>query len=155
VGLTDIGESVYFRWMFFWGLLLFSLAGHSASANGLGPSCTGNDLGKLCLGLKYVVYKDSSGNPVANEQEAIANLARMNELHSACGISFQIDEFDEIDPRQVGLPFHISELSDLDQIRSRFGDSDRLLIVTTGSWGRGGSLGETSANAWTAMPGSA
>ena len=40
----------------------------------------------------------------------------------------------------------------MDSIRAAFADQSRLLLVTTGNWNRGGTFGESPANAWTAMP---
>jgi hypothetical protein len=120
----------------------------------VGTSCMSGEANHICLGLKYVVYKDGSGAPVMTEQEALENVEHMNALHAKCGIGFQIEEFTVIDPAAVHLPFNIANLSDLDGIRSTFGEPSRLLVVTTGKWNRAGTLGASQANAWTSMPGS-
>jgi hypothetical protein len=120
----------------------------------LGNSCVNGDTSHICLGLKYVVYRDPSGNPVVSPADALKNVEHMNALHAQCGIAFQIEEFTVVDPTEYHLPFNIANMSDLDGIRETFGEPSRLLIVTTGKWRRTGSLGSTSANAWTAMPGS-
>jgi hypothetical protein len=122
------------------------------SFSGLGGSCVSSDPNHLCLGLKYVVYRDANGRPVSDDQAALANLRTMNKLWAQCGISFQLEVFSEADPSQLGLNFHPSDLSEMDSIRTAFSDPHRLVMVTTGSWNRRGSLGENAANAWTAMP---
>ena len=117
----------------------------------VGPSCHG---GSDCLALKYVVYKDSAGVPVVSQDEAIANVQSINQTWSACGISFQMDEFLAVNPVDFGLTFNTANNSELDPIRRAFDGSDTLLVVTTGKWDRTGTLGSTGANAWTNMPGS-
>ena len=120
----------------------------------LGSSCVSSDPSRICLGLKYVVYEDDKGVPVATASDALANLREINLLHGRCNIAFQIEQFEEVDPRQYDLAFNTANTSDLDAIREKFSDRSHLLIVTTGPWNRAGTLGATSANAWTAMPGS-
>lgn len=115
-----------------------------------GPACA-TGASQLCLGLKYVVYKDSTGRAVVSGDEAISNVGQINSVYAQCGIVFQIDEYLPVTPRDYGLNYNTSSLSELDPIRSALSSSESLLVVTTGTWM--GSLGAGAANAWTTLPG--
>ena len=64
-----------------------------------------------------------------------------------------IEDFEQLDPSQHGLNFNPSNTSEMDDIRKAFQNTNQFLQVTTGIWNRGGTLGQNTANAWTAMPG--
>jgi hypothetical protein len=119
----------------------------------VGASCSGTDRQRFCLGVKYVVYKDAADEAVIGEQAALRNLDVMNKLYGRCNIQFQIDRFLPIDPADFNLKYRTRTYGELDEIRETLGDDHSILIVTTGPWDRSGSLGNTGANAWTAMPG--
>ena len=114
--------------------------------------CKSTDPDQICLALKYSVYQDRSGKPVVSQDAAVANIREVDEVWRQCKISFEIENFVGVNPDQDELSFEPSEMNELDSIRRRLNDPDHLLVVTTGSWNRAGSLGGTSANAWTAMP---
>lgn len=121
------------------------------STAALGPSCSGSD--GICLSLKYVVYKDGAAGAAAlSETEALANLATINQIWSACGIAFEFGKYEVVNPSEHGLSFNTPTSSELNEIRGEFEEDDSLLVVTTGAWS--GSLGSGSANAWANMPGS-
>jgi hypothetical protein len=120
----------------------------------LGVSCASSDADHLCLGLKYVVYADSSGNPIVSQDEILNNVTMMNLIWNQCNIGFQIDQLVTPDPARYGLNFSPTNYSELDSARSVFSTNSLLLVVTTGTWNRQGTLGNTGANAWTNMPGS-
>jgi hypothetical protein len=107
----------------------------------------------MCLAVKYVVYDDSKGSAVVDDKAAIRNIDAINRIWSECNIGFQIDKYVAANPTQYKLAFNTANLSDLNSIRKTFQDSSTLLVVTTGSWNRSGTLGNTGANAWTNMPG--
>jgi hypothetical protein len=117
----------------------------------IGPTCHSEDPSQICLSLKYVVYADSSGAPLFSEEQAVTNLAQINQVWSQCGIAFEIGEFDSPTPSDYGLSLNTPTLGELTSIRNAFEDDTHLLVVTTGTWS--GSLGAGAANAWTAMPG--
>lgn len=121
----------------------------------VGSSCHSGDTSKYCIGLKYVVYEDSSAKPVVSQSGALSNLATINQIWSQCKISFQIDEYLVTDPTQQKLRFNTANDSELDQIRNAYDDGLHFLVVTTGTWDRSGTLGNTGANAWTNLPGDA
>lgn len=123
------------------------------SGDPIGESCRSDEPDKLCLSLKYVVYRDSAGEAIIGEEKALSNLTQINNIYSACNVGFQIDQFIQAKPEQYQLPYRLASYADLDRAREVFADTGALLIVTTGTWDRTGSLGNTSANAWTAMPG--
>ncbi len=125
----------------------------TSSSGTLGGSCKSDDRDHLCLALKYGVYKDYSGRSVITPSEAIENVKQIDRVWHQCNIAFQIDEFVSVDPNVDELNYQPANTGELDVIRKRLDDSDKLLVVTTGTWNRSGSLGSSGANAWTAMPG--
>jgi hypothetical protein len=125
----------------------------TATAAAAGTSCHSDDPSHVCLGMKYVVFKDSSGKPVVSKEEAAANVQQINDVWKQCSLGFQIDEFVEATPKDAGLNYNTADYTELDDIRKKFEDDKTLLVVTTGSWDRNGSIGSTGANAWTSMPG--
>lgn len=125
-----------------------------APASGVvGESCHTNDPNHICLALKYVAYKDSSGTPTVSQEAAVNNIKQFNKLWGQCNIGFQIDNYSAIAPKESGLSYSTANVGELDDIRKVENDDKTLLVVTTGTWDRSGSLGDTGANAWTAMPG--
>jgi hypothetical protein len=116
-------------------------------------SCIGGNTRNLCLAIKYVTFKDATGKSVLSEKDAIQNIIGINQVFSQCNIGFQIEEFISEDPTKTGLLFNTGDDAELDEIRKTFQDPSALLIVTTGKWNRSGTLGKSSANAWTNMPG--
>jgi hypothetical protein len=119
-----------------------------------GKTCVSDDPAFLCLGVKYVVYEDSSSQPIVSPGAVEKNFSAINSIWKQCKIGFQLDELVVKNPESAGLPADTTEFSDLDRIRQAFNDKSSLLIVTTHKWKRDGSLGHTPANAWTKMPGS-
>lgn len=117
------------------------------------PSCHSDDPNKICVGLKYVSYTDSSGKPVVSAADAAKNLTGINSEWAQCGVAFQIDQYQSVNPKDLGLTFNTANNDELDKIRTALQDSNHMLVVTTGDWDRSGSLGNTGANAWTSMPG--
>lgn len=118
----------------------------------IGTSCTSSDPNQICLGLKYVVYEDNSAVPVVTSDQALSNIDEMNSVWSQCNIAFQVDDFVSVKPSTLGLNYNTSTSGELSTIRQKLADSEKLVVVTTGTWS--GTLGSGSANAWTAMPGS-
>lgn len=125
----------------------------SGNTPALGVTCVTSDADHLCLGMKFVVYVDSNGAPVMTQDTALSDLSTINSIWSQCNIGFQFDEYLTPDPTGSGLIFNTANMSELDQIRKVFMDSETLLMVTTGKWDRSGTLGSTGANAWANMPG--
>lgn len=120
----------------------------------LGVSCEAGDSNHICLGIKYVVYSDGSGNSIISQSSIANNMTTIDMIWSQCNLGFQIDQLVVADPRSYGLSFSPANDSQLDPARSTFAANDLLLIITTGAWNRSGTLGNTGANAWTNMPGS-
>lgn len=130
----------------------FSFPGFSPGPVGL-SQCRQDDSSHLCLALKYIVFADREGTPAVKEPRVRAGVGAINQIWNQCGIQFSVDQFMVVDPKKYNLSFHTSENWELDEIRKTFMDSKSLLVVTTGTWDRTGSLGNTGANAWTSMPG--
>jgi hypothetical protein len=124
-----------------------------ASDSVVGATCSGSDRERFCMGVKYVAYKDAYDNAVTTQDQALRNIATMNKLFDRCNIQFQIDKFLPINPEKFNLRYRTRSYTELDEIRETLGDDHTLLLVTTGPWDRTGSLGNTGANAWTALPG--
>lgn len=109
--------------------------------------CGTGDPHHLCLGTRWVSYEDGNGAPVLSRNQALSNLATLNQIWSQCDIGFQMEEYDPVDPARYGLAFGPEAENQLDPIRARFNDGRTLLAVTTGPW-------SGVKNAWTSMPGS-
>lgn len=127
--------------------------GSSPMGQNVGGRCAGSSRGKLCLALRYVVYRDSQGLPVESEEEASKKLERVNQIWQSCEIGFQMDHYFAVRPSELNLRFRTAEYSELEEIRRRLTTSKELLVVVTGAWDRQGSIGNTWANAWTTLPG--
>jgi hypothetical protein len=95
-----------------------------------------------------VVYKDSAGKAVASPELAASNISATNKIYAQCGIAFQIDQYEAVDPTLYGLAYGAQSANETTSIRKAFGHDNSLLVVYTGPWG-------TTKNAWTSMPGSA
>ena len=108
---------------------------------------------QINLGLKYVVFKDSSGVPALSETELQGMISKINGVWGRCHIHFTLDQYLPVQPLDYGLNYQIANFRDLDTIRNAFRDDHSLLTVLTGAWNRHGTLGSSSANAWTSMPG--
>src|SRR5262249_3291703 len=72
-------------------------AGGTGAEPVLGESCRSDDPNQICLGIKYVVYKDGTNAPVIDQQAAATNIQTINRIWSKCNIGFQIDQFQVID----------------------------------------------------------
>lgn len=107
----------------------------------------------VALAIKYVTYIDSSGNPVVPYFLAIKNIDYLNSNFSQCKIGFNLEQFVATKPINEQLVFSPSQNEELDRIRKSFQSENELVLVTTGKWNREGSLGESTANAWTNLPG--
>lgn len=126
-------------------------AGGGGVTSQIGSSCHGSDPNQICLGLKWVVYDDSSNAPTVDATTTGSDLQTINSIWSQCNIQFQIDDYAAINPSSYSLNYAPSSTNELDQIRQALNDDKTLLVVTTGTWT--GSLGSGSANAWTNLPG--
>lgn len=111
-----------------------------------GESCSGQT--EICLGVNYVTYSDSDGAPIINQETALANIRQVNEVWAQCGIGFQLDEFQVVDPTKYGLSSGAGAANETTEIRAAFDNGRTLLVAQTGFWG-------TTKNAWAAMPGEA
>lgn len=120
-------------------------------APAIGDSCVSDDASKICLGLRYVVYRSADGTSASDDASVLENLRVMNSIWASCNIQFQVDELLYADPAEKGLLFNPTTQSQLTSVRQAYETNSTLLLVTTGLWA--GSLGSGSANAWATMPG--
>ena len=122
-------------------------------SKGAGSGCHNADPNHICLAVKYVAFADSNDQPAVTTEQGVSNFEAINQVWKQCNISFQIEDYFPIKPSRVSIPYNIANYSDLTDIRETFADDKTLLVVTTGTWDRSGSLGQTGANAWTSLPG--
>ena len=109
-------------------------------------SCHSSDPEKICIGLKYVTYTDAQKKPVTDLALAKTNVAEFNRIWAKCGIAFQLERYDAIQPADFSLNYSVTGETDL--IRRTFEEDTRFVIVSSGPFNFG------SANAWTNSPGS-
>lgn len=107
----------------------------------------------LFVAVKYVTYLDFNGNPVAPYLIARKNMDYLNVNFSQCNIGFKLEQFVATKPTNQQLVFSPSQNEELNTIRRSFQSERELVLITTGKWNRRGSLGESTANAWTNLPG--
>jgi hypothetical protein len=113
--------------------------------------CGDSDHSQLCVALKYVAYSGgSSPQAMVSRNQASYDVSQVNSIWSQCRIEFFVEEYAAINPSSRGLAYQPASDAELQRIRSSFGDSSRLLVVTTGTWS--GELGAAAANAWTVLP---
>ncbi len=108
--------------------------------------------GYLTVAVKYVPFLKNGQKPVMTDAE-YGDLTRgMNKMMSQCKIRFRMEAVQPADPTQYGLDYNTAAMSEMDKIREPFQDPARLVVIGTGGWDHD-NMG--TANAWTAMPGSA
>lgn len=104
---------------------------------------------ELKLALRIVHFQGEHSSRVLSAQEARHLIEEVNGFFTSCRVSFVLEQLDSVNAALHGLPERPSSLEELDPIRARLKDSNRLLIVQTGAWR--GTLAK--ANAWTVLPG--
>jgi hypothetical protein len=114
-----------------------------------GTSCASSD---LCLALKMVAYSDGNA-PVIDSRTAEDIVSRINGVWSQCGIGFRLEDFQAVEPKNVGLSEIPQNMSELPQIRGALQSSNQLLVVMTEGWGSAGNINDSGADAWTTLPG--
>lgn len=135
-------------------ILMSLILGFSSSVTAAVSSsrCPSSDPNNICLGVKVVVYEDSEGRAVSSGDDIINSFKAINSIWSQCDISFHVDAVETVNPVKFGLNYQTQTKKELDKIRLAFGVDSSLLVVATGKWDRSGSLGKSSANAWTSLP---
>lgn len=119
----------------------------STSPMAVGATCHSTNPDDICIGMKVVVFKDSRGNAVSDEATTLANLAGINKIWKQCGIAFQVEKYETVNPADMGLAFGGSSAeAETSATRKAYEDDNRFLVVTTGAW-------NVQKNAWTASPG--
>jgi len=113
-------------------------------------SCGASD---LCLALKMVSYSDGS-TPVVDSGAARDMVSRINSVWSQCGIGFRLEDYQAVEPKNVGLAETTQDMSELPQIRGALQSPNQLLVVLTSPWGSAGNINDSGADAWTTLPGS-
>ena len=122
-----------------------------ASGDGAADSSCGT--GDICLGLKMVSYSDGTSS-VLDRAAAGRLIAGMNGIWSQCGIGFRLEDFEVLEPKNVGLPLTTQYMSELPDIRGTLQSPNQLLVVLTERWGSAGDINDSGADAWTTLPGS-
>lgn len=127
--------------------------GGDAAASGPTAGTAGtqpHSAASLTLAVKFVEFKDSSGNVPLTQDQAAQVVNGINQMYAQCGMAVKLDQYQQVDPASLKLPSGLASMDQLDPIRSAFDDPKELVVINTGAWDHG-SMG--SANAWTAMPG--
>jgi hypothetical protein len=96
---------------------------------------------------------DGYGDDVESQKDAVRDIEYANQIWRDCGIQFQLEEYQNVEPQTFDLRYRTRNYEELNQIRGTFSDRSKLLVVATGKWDRSGSLGNSWANAWTNLPG--
>ncbi len=96
---------------------------------------------------------DGQGEDVEPQNDAIRDVEYANQIWRDCGIQFQLEDHQSVQPQEFDLRYRTRNYEELNQIREVFSEPNRLLVVATGRWDRSGSLGNSWANAWTNLPG--
>ncbi len=117
-------------------------------------ACRSGNPNHICLAAKWLVFVDPEGAPVVSREDALQSLGKINEVWGKCDLGFVLEDYVTVDPTERDIEYRISNYSDLTKIRRSYSDDSTLLVAFTGTWDRGGSLGNTGANAWTTLPGS-
>lgn len=118
----------------------------------IGDSCRGRTA--VCLALKIVAYVSPDNQaPVFSQDEAVTGVRAINDIWGRCGVGFQLETFQAERAADRGLTHYVASYAELDRVRDVFADGGALLVVATGEWDRRGTIGQSSANAWTSMPG--
>jgi len=107
----------------------------------------------LRIAVKYVSYQDSNGTLVADEQSVRDMLGQASAVWAKCGIGFELDHYAVVDPDEFGLNYNPGTYDEIDNARMAFQDEAHLLLLGTGTWGRGADLG--TANCYSSFPGDA
>ncbi len=113
--------------------------------------CDRSNPDNICVGLKYVVYKDSTGQATLSQSEVNELVKGVNAIWATCKISFAVDQYLAANPADYQLNYQPSTMGELTSIRNAFQPDRSFLVVSTGTWNRAGGI---YANAWTSMPGS-
>ncbi len=108
------------------------------------------DAGAVTLALKFVEFKDPAGHVPLTEAQASGVVRDINREYSQCGLAVKLEKYQQVDPAGLGLPYALSAMDQLDEIRAPFEDAKYLVVINTGAWNH---LSMGPANAWTAMPG--
>ncbi len=114
-------------------------------ARTIGDSCQSDDPERLCIALRYVSYEEDNGTVVVSRKLAIEQIRQVNALWAQCGIAFQIESYETVNPHGFGLHFGPRSEDETYQIRKRYAQDSSFLVVTTGEW-------SSYAVAWTEPP---
>jgi len=90
---------------------------------------------------------------VESQLDAIRDIEVSNRIWRDCGIQFQLEDYQSVQPQSYELRYQTRNYEELNEIRGAFNEPGMLLVVATGRWDRSGSLGNSWANAWTNLPG--
>lgn len=148
--------------------LVATACGNGATGGTMdGSTSTGNDFRRelpapdevarssdfLAVAVKYVSYRDSNGAVVADEQSVRDMIASASKVWERCNIGLELATYEVVDPSAYGLAYNPGTYDEIDRARMEFEDDRHILIMGTGTWGRGRDLG--SANCYSSFPGDA
>jgi hypothetical protein len=99
-----------------------------------------------------VSYSDGSSS-VMDQATAQDIVSRINSVWSQCGIGFRLEDYQAVEPKNVGLSETTENMSELPQIRGALQSPNQLVVVLTSRWGSAGDINDSGADAWTTLPG--
>jgi hypothetical protein len=108
------------------------------------------DPSSVTLALKVVEFVRPGVEQVYSREKLRKLVNELNSIYSSCQIDFQVEQHHSVKPEEFGLPFHLSSVERMREVRRPFDDPRYLVVINTGSWDHK-KMG--APNAWTAMPG--
>jgi hypothetical protein len=98
------------------------------------PTCVSSDPSHICIGIKFISYKDSLGVPVITEPDAITLINTMNSIWKVCNIGYQLEIYQALDPTAQGLAYSPDWGYQSNAVRSAFQDDTHFLVTAVGPW---------------------
>ncbi len=133
--------------------IFLTIAATTVAASAMTPHSAKADTSSdtITMAVKVIGLQDSKGKTTLNQESAKKLLDDVTKSYSqaGCKIQFNLESFTAVNPKEKGLEYNTSSMSELDKYRAAFDDGKSLLIVDTGPW----DSSMHPANAWTAMPG--
>lgn len=116
----------------------------------LGPPPNANT---LTLAVKYVALRPDANTAASPTKEEVTTLlANIAKVWSQCDIRFALESFESPIAADDGLSYYPANHWQLDDMREKYDDNLRLLLVKTGVWNRNGDLGYDGSNGFSTLP---
>ncbi|MBI3557377.1 MAG: hypothetical protein HY074_14020 [Deltaproteobacteria bacterium] len=110
----------------------------------------------LVIGVRYLAFRNpANSQAVAAEADVSTMVKEMNTVWSQCNLTFQLEEYKQVDPREYNARYSPANYSELDNLREATENSRYLTLIATGPWNRSGTLGASGSNCYSSFPGDA